>query len=131
MSKHAVALIKKDNKYLQYYDNRWDSYLFVNYKMLDNFKDNDLKKYIDTLLMTNCEVKYITDIVHTKYSVSHKTMKEYHHYFYSVNCNINSNNFKINDIEYKWFTMEELKNNKRIMEVNSDIVSIVENLRDL
>ena len=34
MSKHAIIVIKNNNKYLQYYDLRWDSYLFLNCKLL-------------------------------------------------------------------------------------------------
>ena len=32
--KHAIIIIKNEkNKYLQYYDNRWESYLFPNCKI--------------------------------------------------------------------------------------------------
>ena len=34
MGKHAIIIIKnKENKYLQYYDERWQSYLFLNCKI--------------------------------------------------------------------------------------------------
>jgi len=34
--KHAIIIIKNEkNKYLQYYDNRWESYLFPNCKIND------------------------------------------------------------------------------------------------
>ena len=36
-SRHAIIVIKNnENKYLQYYDERWDSYLFLNCKLHDN-----------------------------------------------------------------------------------------------
>ncbi len=33
---HSIILVKKENKYLNYYDDRWDMYLFP------NMKGNDL-----------------------------------------------------------------------------------------
>lgn len=128
MTNHVIGLIKRENKYLLYYDKRWECLLFINYKMLDSFKDLDLKKYIDELFNTNCEVKYIKDIIHTKYSVSHKCNREYHHYFYSIECDISNKDFILDGIEYKWITINEMKNNNRIMQVNSDIVNFVENI---
>lgn len=38
---------------------------------------------------------------------------------------MNQKEFNINDIEYKWFTIEELEENERIQKVNGDIVSFI------
>ena len=73
------------------------------------------------------KVKYIDFKIHKKFSESAKVEKEYTHYFYQVEVldNLPSNDFIINNIQYKWFTYNELLNNKRIMTVNSDIVGFI------
>ena len=124
MSIHAIIIIKNKDKYLQYYDERWDSYLFPNMKLKDEFTDIDIIEYVENNLNKKViDCTFIKNIIHSKYSVSHKEVREYNHYFYLVN--IDNYDF---DNTYKFFSMDELKNNKRIMEVNSDIVSYIEEM---
>ena len=122
MSIHAIILIKNKDKFLQYYDKRWDSYLFPNMKLNEEFTDIDIIEYVENNLNKKViDCTFIKNIIHSKYSVSHKEVREYNHYFYLVNID----NYDFDD-DYKFFSMDELKNNKRIMEVNSDIVSFIE-----
>ena len=124
MSIHAIIIIKNKDKYLQYYDERWDSYLFPNMKLKKQFTDIDIIEYVENNLNKKViDCTFIKNIIHSKYSVSHKEVREYNHYFYLVN--IDNYDF---DNTYKFFSMDELKNNKRIMEVNSDIVSYIEEM---
>lgn len=124
MSIHAIIIIKNKDKYLQYYDERWDSYLFPNMKLKEEFTDIDIIEYVENNLNKKViDCTFIKNIIHSKYSVSHKEVREYNHYFYLVN--IDNYDF---DNTYKFFSMDELKNNKRIMEVNSDIVSYIEEM---
>lgn len=124
MSIHAIIIIKNKDKYLQYYDERWDSYLFPNMKLKNQFTDIDIIEYVENNLNKKViDCTFIKNIIHSKYSVSHKEVREYNHYFYLVN--IDNYDF---DSNYKFFSMDELKNNKRIMEVNSDIVSYIEEM---
>lgn len=124
MSIHAIIIIKNNNKYLQYFDERWDSYLFPNMKLYENFTDIDIIDFVEKTLnkkVINC--RFIKNILHSKYSVSHKEIREYNHYFYLVDLD----NYDFNDT-YNFLSIDELKNNKRIMEVNSDIVSFIEEM---
>ena len=79
-SRHAIIVIKNnENKYLQYYDERWDSYLFLNCKLSDN-NNEIVKEYVSKQL--NIDINRITCIyvgekVHTKFSESAKKEKEY------------------------------------------------------
>lgn len=123
MSKHAIIVIKDENKYLQYYDERWNSYLFPNCKVYEDEK-SDVINYLKesfNLKEDNIECNYIGYKKHSKFSVSHNMEKEYEHYFYSVKF-INT---KIDYSKYKWFSYEELINDVRIMKVNSDIVNYI------
>ena len=124
MSIHGIIIIKNNDKYLQYYDKRWDSLLFLNMKLNKGFTDIDIIDFVEKTLnkkVINC--RFIKNIIHSKYSVSHKEIREYNHYFYLVNLD----NYDFNDT-YKFLSIDELKNNKRIMEVNSDIVSFIEEM---
>lgn len=71
MGIHSIIVIKNaQGKYLQYFDKRWNCYLFPN-------------------------------------------------------CKLPNNAFKLNEIEYKWFSYSELMSNERIKKVNSDIIRFV------
>ena len=46
--KHAIIIIKnEENKYLQYYDNRWESYLFPNCKINDKTDYDKIKEELN------------------------------------------------------------------------------------
>lgn len=136
MGKHAIIIIKNDkNEYLQYYDNNWDSYLFLNCKLLESFdKEDVLKDVICKLnLSNNLNCEYLGDKIHSKYSESAKKEKEYHHYFYIVDIkdmpiSMNDKNFEINNVKYSWYSLMELESDQRIQKVNSDIVEFVKEL---
>lgn len=124
MNIHAIIIIKYNNKYLQYYDKRWDSLLFLNTKLNEEFTDMDIINYVEKTLdkkVINCIFsKYIE---HSKYSISHNEMRNYKHYFYIVKLD----DYNV-DNDYKYLSIEELENNKRAMEVNSDIINIVKGI---
>lgn len=136
MGKHAIIIIKNDkNEYLQYYDNNWDSYLFLNCKLLERFdKEDVLKDVICKLnLSNNLNCEYLGDKIHSKYSESAKKEKEYHHYFYIVDIkdmpiSMNDKNFEINNVKYSWYSLMELESDQRIQKVNRDIVEFVKEL---
>ena len=108
MGKHAIIIIKNNNnEYLQYYDNIWKSFLFLNCKLFDDKEnENNIKKLLEEKLKRN-------KIERIKLNIS----------------DINSNKeFKINDNQFCWMSAEELRRNERIMKVNSDIVDFVDEL---
>ena len=104
---HSIIIIKKDNKFLNYYDERWGMYLFP------NIKGNDIKEIKNKSNTEN--VKYLFDKVHDKYSVSHNENRTYHHYFYEVDA----------DIEGQYFTLDELLELPKVKENNSDIIEFI------
>lgn len=125
-NKHAIIIIKDKDKYLQYYEKTWESYLFINCKIVNENDYEYIKKTIKEKHDIEINrIKLIKDIIHTKYSVKNKINKEYHHYFYQVEIN----NKDLDD-NYKYFSYKELTENKRIMEVNSDIVEYVREISE-
>jgi len=105
---HSIIIIKKDNKYLNYYDEKWGIYLFP------NMKGNNIEEIKNKYNKNN--IKYLFDKVHDKYSVSHNEVRTYHHYFYEVDASV--------DGEY--FTLEELLNNPKVKEYNEDIINYID-----
>ena len=102
MSKHAIIIIKnKNNEYLQYFDSRWNSFLFPNCKMRAKDDITSITNYINEILnKKNFKYEFLGKKTHTKYSVSAGIEKEYTHYFYKVDLDIIS--MKDN---FKWFAL--------------------------
>ena len=135
---HSIIIIKNNKgEYLQYFDNRWNSFLFPNCKLVDENHELAIKQYlIQTFNIMQTEkysINYITDKVHNKFSESAKINKEYHHYFYSIEFEsmpdiFNNKTFTIEDKNFKWFSLTELEQDKRIQQVNSDIIGLVKSV---
>ena len=104
---HSIIIIKKGNKFLNYFDERWNIYLFP------NIKGNDIEE-IKKKYHTN-NVKYLFDKVHDKYSVSHNENRIYHHYFYEVET----------DMDGEYFSLDELLADSKVKENNSDIIGFI------
>lgn len=129
-SKHAIIIVKNARgEYLQYYENSWNGYLFLNCKCENN---KDIAKIIDTVLeklgIKPLKIDYLFTKIHRKYSVKHEKMREYEHYFYLVDIGtefIDKKEFMINNTKFKWFSMEELENDPEIMQINGDIIGFI------
>lgn len=138
MNKHSIIVIKnKKNEYLQYFDKRWNSYLFMNCKMQDKDDVNSIYNELEQSLGINKEdvnLAFIDEKVHKKFSESAKIEKEYQHYFYKAELlkdinEFNKKEFEKSNKKYKWFSFEELTRDERIQKVNSDIVEYVRQLK--
>lgn len=133
MSKHAIIIIKKTDEYLNYYDKRWNCYLFPNCKIEEN---TNIKKYISDLLEieeTQINMNFIKKIKHRKFSETSKKEKEYSHYFYRVEIKNIKDKFKekeftIKKIKYKWFNTRDFEEDERIQKVNNDIIGFVKEM---
>jgi len=104
---HSIIIIKKDNKFLNYYDERWGIYLFPNIK---GANIEEIKNKYNTN-----NVKLLFDKVHDKYSVSHDEIRRYHHFFYQVNT----------EIDGEYFTLKELLDNPKVKKYNEDIINYI------
>lgn len=131
MGIHAIIVIKNEKEeYLQYYDEIWKSYLFLNCK-LPNGDDSvavidNISKMLD-IDKAFINVSPIGKKQHKKFSESAKKEKEYIHYFYDVKleAKLPYNEFELNNVKYKWFSYSDLMKNERIQKVNSDIVQFI------
>ena len=104
---HSIVIIKKENKFLNYYDERWGMYLFP------NMKGNDIETIKNKYNTEN--VKLLFDKAHDKYSVSHDEIRTYHHYFYEVDA----------DVDGIYFTLDELLGDVKVKKNNEDIIGFI------
>lgn len=133
--RHAIIVVKNsESEYLQYFDERWNSYLFLNCKVKDEKDINEIQNEITKKLnICNAEILYKFNKLHTKFSESDKIEKEYRHYFYEVNIKefnevMNSKEFDNNEVKFKWYSYDELLQDKRIQKVNSDVVDFIKGM---
>lgn len=126
---------KYPNKYLLYYDNRWNCWFFFNFKTneLDEQNESNIKNGISSKLKIDTsamKLEYKDEAIHYKYSESDKVKKYYHHKLY--NCVIDDfrdelkkDKFTIDDVNYTWMTIDEMEKNPSIRQHNMDVVDFV------
>ena len=129
MNTHSIIIIKNEkNEYLQYYDKKWNCYLFLNSKMENKENMESIYNKIKEMLnieKEDVEISFVGEKIHKKFSESDKIEKEYQHFFYKVNILKNIEEFQCFNIKYKWFSFKEFENDERIQKVNSDIIQFV------
>lgn len=126
------------NRYLMKKDKRWKCYLFPYLRTLDE-KDRDYESVFQFLENTlrissrSCRCTETKEADFTKASVSSNMTKTYHHTFYQIACDVASNpqlnkksTIRIDGQTYKWFSIDDMKNDKRMMERNRDNITYVE-----
>ncbi len=125
------------NKYLLYYDTRWNCWFFMNFRTKENPEVNvsSIKSGISAKLkvdVNDIELDYKAEAMHHKHSESDNEDKWYHHSLY--NCELlnfrdelEQDNFIIDDVKYKWMTIAEMEKNPSIKQHNMDVVEFVKN----
>lgn len=104
---HSIIIVRKENKFLNYFDERWKIYLFP------NMKGNNIEEIKNKYNTEN--VKLLFDKVHEKYSIPHKENKTYHHYFYEVDT----------DIDGEYFSLNQLLEDSDVRRYNQDIITYI------
>lgn len=123
------------NRFLLYYDERWDCKFFFSYKTVDNDEENiknrlshELK--IDTSLIST---EFKTEKIQKKFSVSHDENRVYDHRVYYAEIaefkdNITQDEFEIEGKKFFWLTIQEMERDERIRQVNSDVVGLIKGI---
>lgn len=106
---HSIIIIRKEDKFLNYFDKKWKIHLFP------NIKGNSVEEIKEKYNTDN--VKLLFDKVHEKYSIPHKEEKTYHHYFYEVEA----------DVDGEYFSIEELLKDSKVKRYNEDIINYINN----
>ena len=125
-----VAIQNSENKFLQLYDERWESWLFPYFRYDPEDNKSFVSKKTSELLGFDVSPEFVVTAEHCKYSVSDDCYKIYKHRLYSIKikelpANMKQLEFELNGRKCSWMSVEEMAENERIMEVNSDIVAFV------
>lgn len=119
--KHSLVIIRNDSKFLTYEDEGWRCKLFINYKTVFNNEESIVQHIAKDLNMNPKEIhcKYITDEIHSKFSVSHNENRIYEHSIYELTQFDKSickdDDFVIGDKHYYWMTIGEMKKDNNII----------------
>ena len=117
-----VAVQDVQGRFLQIYDDRWESWLFPYTRTTEDNKAN-MDRFASDLLQKDIDTTYVTTAKHCKYSVSDKVYKIYNHKLYKVQ--IDDIPDSLPDDKYKWMSIEDLELDEAIMEKNDDIIAFV------
>lgn len=140
-----IIIIKNKNgtgRYLLHKKTKWGCFLFPDYKVENNpFNEEKEKSCLIDKLKSDIfdgkdeiEIEKRKDFISNKFSVNDGYPKKYHFYIWIVKENsssLKSRNSLITKIvrkhghTFKWMTMDEMRNNKVIMERNRDVVDQV------
>lgn len=118
--------------YILRYEPRWKCWLFPFIRTnIENDKQSVIDYIKSVFKIENVDIKKITEQDFTKYSASANLQKTYHHTFYLIEFNaLQSIAFKKKFSEsgdkYQWFTISQMKENKRIIERNYENIKYVE-----
>lgn len=137
---HSIVLLrdtfqKFPNRYLVYQDEAWDCLFFPNYK--DNPNNEDfIKGHLSSELKIekeNISLKYLTQRIHQKYSVTHQEYRVYSHKFYLTSISsypekMRADSFEQDGRQYYWKTIDELRRDPDVQKKNSDILRFVTEL---
>lgn len=138
---HSIVLIKdtfkaNSNRFLVYYDSRWECRLFPNYATITGDFSKDEKNIVKHLQMElkipedKMESVFEFERVHEKYSPTSNENKCYRHRFYRFIINeftdiTMQDEFEIDGKKYFWMSIAEMEADKKIMERNKDVVGFV------
>lgn len=141
-TKHPFSLIAiKDtfnpypNRFLLHYDKDWDCNLFFSFHTKEDEKNNleNIQEKLSHLLkvdMDSIRLKYVDEIIQTKFSQRDKQKKVYDHRVYYAQIDAfpeseQSDTFEIDGITYKWLSIADMRKDPRIQAVNMDVVDFV------
>ncbi len=123
------------NRYLLYYDGRWDCKFFPNYKTVDNDEDNIKSKLSSELKVDEAKIKleFKTFEIQKKFSVSHNEDRVYDHRAYVAQIThfsdvMKKDEFEIEGKKYCWMTIHDMEKDERIMQINADMVGLIKGL---
>ena len=122
----TLAVIKDKNRFLLKYDRRWRAWLFPYTKADTDEAFFDFLRYEVGIEPSGIAKRTDTDV--TKESVSAGMTKTYHHTFCQVSFsgNTGKKQYRFAGTKYRWFTIDQMKQDRRIEETNSETVDFVE-----
>lgn len=140
---HSIIVIKDSyaqypNRFLVYFDERWQCRLFPNYPTQQTVEANteSIRKRLsgDLHIPLSCiHLEKKAQVLQEKYSPKHARRRVYDHTFYVAKIDqfpieVQQKDFEIQGCSYSWMTISEMQNDPAIIENNLDVVDVVNKL---
>lgn len=130
---HSLVVIKKRDKFLLYYDERWEYKFFLNYKTQRRNDEESITERVAADLnldRDSLQCTYVSSRVQEKYSVSHQENRVYNHRLYEIFIEnlpeaLKEPDFKIGNKHYYWMTMQEMEKDENIQKKNLEVLDFV------
>lgn len=124
-----VAVSRNDHRFLQAFDQRWNSWLFPYFRSSENNREN-IDREVSNLFHIDVETSYVAHTNHCKYSNSDDVYKIYNHKLYKLALDpipesMQADEFELDGKKYKWLSISEMEDDSDIMAVNDDVVAFV------
>jgi hypothetical protein len=121
------------NRFLMYYDKGWNCWFFFSFHTSETQNEEQLSQRISNQLkipQSAIRLEYISDRLQPKHSVKDDVDKVYQHSLYQCHIKdftdvLKNDEFKLDGIDYRWMTIDDMENDDIIMKVNKDVVSFV------
>lgn len=120
------------NRYLLYFDEKWQCWFFFSFRTSENDIQNIKNKLSEKLKVPakNIAVEFKAQQVQRKFAPADNTVNTYEHKLYKATISdftdtLKQDKFKIDGVQYRWMTTEEMLKNKLIVEKNLSVVSFV------
>lgn len=121
------------NRFLLYYDDVWNCWFFLNFHTSEYQNEQNISQRISNQLKIdtgNIMIKYIADRMQPKYSERDKINKIYQHSLYQAIITefppfMKADEFTIEGIKYKWWTISDMEKDPEIWQKNNDVISFV------
>ena len=124
---------KFPNRFLLYYDERWDCKFFFSYRTVDDNIANIKARLSHELNIpeNKIDTKYFANRIDRKFSVSDQIVKTYNHALYQATISefteiLKQDQFVIDGKKFFWMTIPEMERDPEIQKKNLDIVHFVQ-----
>lgn len=121
------------NRFLLYYDKSWKCWFFFSFKTMEEQNEENIRVRLSNALhisKDNISLQYKAERIQPKHSIRDDVDKVYLHRLYqakiaSFSNEVRADEFEVDGVQYRWMTIEEMETDQTIMDINSDVVSMV------
>ena len=146
MDRRASSLIAvKDgtgvlsNRYLTYYDERWNCWFLPNNHSFDSYEEDKAKlsSYLSSefkIPSDDFQMRFVGTSASTKLSTEHNEERTYDYRLYLASAIripdtwSSEGEFAVEFRKCKWMTVDEMLNDKKIYAINHDVIQMLKDL---
>lgn len=126
---------KYPNRYLLYYDQKWDCKFFPNFKSMEDEEENKANIIGKISVMLNVpadrlSAEFKAQAIQRKFAPADNAINIYDHKLYEITISsfpkeLKQSSFTIEGKQFYWLTINDMLKDRRIYEMNLSVVSFV------